>query len=229
MSIQAIKVQNDEILILEKDPKSLKVNHDILDKALNTLHLELSNIKKKIATIDDQQIKLNNRKLESESQYRSIQEKSIISKATLTKRETAILEINSELDLAKARNHDLLSRKSELDIVKKDVESQLRFLNTQAHNVESDYANSVQRLKKKKIILDQAKDVLPGLQEQILNSKMVLKQKQTELCAKIESVCHIKQNIDAFITEAYFKQNCEKDKKKAKILYLDDAFTKSSV
>jgi DNA repair exonuclease SbcCD ATPase subunit len=143
----------------------------------------------------------------------NILEKLELNRQTLEERERDIQAVSMNLEKSKATSHDLITRKIELNIRKKDLENQLRHANDQLMLMTKDYEGLARQLKKKTIVLDLVKQNIPGLESQLKDEEMLVKNSLDDKVNKKKELNKLKEENDYHIARLLSQEDIEKDKK----------------
>jgi hypothetical protein len=143
----------------------------------------------------------------------NILEKLELNRQTLEERERDIQAVSMNLEKSKATSHDLITRKIELNIRKKDLENQLRHANDQLMLMTKDYEGLARQLKKKTIVLDLVKQNIPGLESQLKDEEMLVKNSLDDKINKKKELNKLKEENDYHIARLLTQEDIEKEKK----------------
>ncbi len=192
-----------QIASIENASVSIKNDENALLKKMNNFQEDLSTQ----AARKNELIKLRT----------NVLEKLELNRQTLEERERDIHSVSINLEKAKALSHDLVTKKVELNIRKKDLENQLRHLNDQLTIISKDYELLTRQLKKKTIVLDLVKQNIPGLESQLKDQDMILKNITDEKSNKRKEMNKHKEEIDVHIARLLNQEGVEADKKKVSL------------
>lgn len=190
---------------------------EAITRAHSGMEAELRSLNRKLkgfeADIDIQ----TKRKLEVEKLRKSLLEKMEVNRQTMEAREQDVAAVRKNLDLAKARNHELVIRKMELNLQKKEMENDVRHKND-LHNVaKKDYDNLKRQLKKKRSILDSIKQVLPQLEEQVVDQELSLRSLREDSDRKGKAITGLKNELDMHVAIFLQQEGIEQSKRKVRM------------
>jgi chromosome segregation ATPase len=144
----------------------------------------------------------------------NILEKLELNRQTLEEREKDIQAVSSNLEKAKAQSHDHITKKLELNIRKKELDNHLRHANDSLLLITKDYESLTRQMKKRTIVLDLVKQNIPGLESQLKDQEMLLKNSIDERNGKKKESTKLKDEIDYHVARLLAQEGVETDKKK---------------
>jgi hypothetical protein len=210
---QKLKTEQDLYASLQLNPSNSKNINLQLDLKLVELDKDLKSSQTKLMNTENENSKLTERRYEAELFHKSILEKIQKIKETMSLREKEILLLESNRDLLKSEYHDELTKKAEVNLLRKEVEAELRHQNSQYHIIKRDYESAVRRLKKKRQILDTIRETIPLLHQQLVDAKMTVKFKKTELASTLEELDKLKEEVELTLEAFLDKGKLEINKK----------------
>ena len=213
-----IQLKNENIKHLGTDPSRLQQQSDQRHQALLALEQEIKALRKSNDALDQDKAVLATRRLEGDLAYSSSTLKLAALKETISLREHEILNAQASIDEVKSQHHDLLTRKAEVNLLKKDTEYELRHQSSQYHMSRREAEDSERRLKKKTTILNQAHQVVPALEETLRNTKIDLAQREAELQQLVKSVDSLRDDVDVDLIDFLKKEKVEVAKKTVRTL-----------
>eukprot|EP01041_Mallomonas_annulata_P000698 gene698-1337_t len=186
-----------------------------MEKASTHMKAELEGISKRIAICDDMIEKQVRRRIEGENLKKSLQERLQLHYQTIEKREEEIGVLKNKVENEKCRHHDLVTRKVDLNLQKKEIDTELRHKRDQLVFSQKEY-DSLKRFYKKKLhLLDSDKRLIPTLEQQQQDEEIRLHdQKQSVLNSK-ERMSNLKDDIDNNVVKLLQQEDVEQSKKDA--------------
>jgi hypothetical protein len=124
---------------------------------------------------------------------------------TISQREQDVAVVRANLDALKARCHDLVTSKVEINLKNKERDSDLRHRIDQMSLTKKEYDIHRRQLKKKLGILDSVKQMIPILDLQLLDQELLLKTCLEERDEKQHTIARMKEEIEVHL--AHFLQN----------------------
>jgi hypothetical protein len=168
---------------------------------------------RKIKYIDQEIESQQKRRIEAEKLKKNLLEKMEFNSQTIEKREQDVSLVRANLDAAKSKYHDIVTKKVELNIKKKDIESALHHKTDQFNIVKKDYENWKRQYKKRRLIFDSVKEMLPQLEEQLEDKENVLKRYTDEFDRNSKLIIKLREDIDLNVAEFLQQEGFEKYKK----------------
>lgn len=120
----AIKVE--QLTIAEAEPQRVSRQTEAIDKANESMEVELRGLQRKIKGFEQDIEKQAKRKTEAEKLRKSLLEKLEQNRQTIEQREQDVAVVKTNLESMKALHHDLVTRKVELNVRRKECDSELR-------------------------------------------------------------------------------------------------------
>ena len=111
---------------------------------------------------------------------------------TIEKREEEVAIIRSTLEASQSEGDDLNTVKVDLNIKRKDTESDARHKIDTLTLTKKSYHDSMRLLKKKKSFMEGVRGTLPSLQDQLKGSELTLKTLQSEKVMRTREVLKLK-------------------------------------
>ena len=196
------------------EPHRLSRQVESSEKAANAMEAENKSLKRKIKDFEKDMELQAKKRSDTELLKKSLLEKLELNRQTIEKREQDVAAVQSNLEVAKAKNHDLITSKVELNVVKRDTESTARHRADQLSFAKKEYDNLKRQLKKKQIIANSVRQMLPTLAEQLKDQESMLGTLQTEREFKAKELQKLKNEVDTFIAQFLQQEGLEQEKKK---------------
>jgi chromosome segregation ATPase len=210
----ALDTKNQQIKVASGEPPRLQRQCEAVTNAGKTMERENNELTRKFREFDDQIEKQRKRRAEAEKVKASLNEKIELNLQTIEKRDEEVSIIRSTLEATELEGDDLNGQKVELNIKRKEVESNARHNIDKLTLTKKSYHDVMRLLKKKKSFMEGVKAVLPSLQEQLKGSELTLKTLQSEKVIKTREVLKLKDELDSFIADFLQQEGIEADKKK---------------
>jgi chromosome segregation ATPase len=195
------------------EPNRLIRQAESIEKAASAMDEELRSILRKIKRADEDLEKQNKKMHESEKLRLNLNEKLEFHRQTLMQRENDAGLIRKQLENEKARNHDLVTVKVELNLLVKELEGDLRHKTDRINFLKKDYDSLKRVYKKKRGGTDQVKQIIPQLEEQTADQSYVMrsfKDEETQIKKKIN--VH-KDEVDSQLAVLLHSEGVEKSTK----------------
>jgi chromosome segregation ATPase len=211
---EVIKSKTDHLKVAELEPGRLKRQISSIENARVSMDVDLRSIERAARRFDDElEIQLK-RRGEAEKLRKTILEKLELNRQTLEGREQDVASVKANLDRAKAQTHDIMTKKYELTVRKREVDGTLRHTNDQLTVAEKDYEMLKRTLKKKRTMTDSVKQVLPSLDGQMKDQETIQRGIQDEKNWKMKEMKKFKDEVDTYLARFMLLEGIEADKKK---------------
>ena len=204
----------DSLHSAESEPGRLQRQIASIENASVAIRGDETSITKKIQVFLEDSKAQEQKKNELLKLRTNILEKLELNRQTLEERERDIQAVSTNLEKSKALSHDLITQKIELNLRKKELDNQLRHSNDQLMLTTKDYEGLTRQLKKKTIVLDLVKQNIPGLESQLKDQDMLIKNSIDERNNKKKELNKLKEENDYHIARLLTTEDVEKDKKK---------------
>ncbi len=204
----------DSLHTAEAEPGRLKRQIASIENASVSIKGDENAILKKIQLFTEDCQAQAQKKSELLKLRTNILEKLELNRQTLEERERDIQSVSTNLEKSKALAHDLITKKLELNIKKKELDNQMRHLNDQLGFITKEYEGQTRQLKKKTIVLDLVKQNIPGLESQLKDQEMLLKNSIDEKNSKKKEISKLKDEIDYHVARLLTQEGLESDRKR---------------
>lgn len=211
----SIKAKMESLGVAESEPTRIGRQAEAIDKAIITMESELKGHIRKVKYFDGELEKQAKRKAEAEKLRRNLLEKLELNRQTIAQREQDVAIVRANLDQLKARCHDLVTMKLELQLRRKESDSELRHRIDQMSLTKKEYDIHRRQLKKKLGILDSVRQVLPLLELQLSDQQLLLRTCQEELEDKKREIAKLKEEIEVHLAHFLANEALEADKREA--------------
>lgn len=222
---------NDRALLVEEvdkkrtEPNRLIRQAESIEKAALAMDQELSAISRKIKRTDEELEKQNKRMHESEKLRVNLNEKLEFHRQTLMQRENDAGLIRKQLENEKARNHDLVTVKVELNLLVKELEGELRHKTDRINFLKKDYDSLKRVYKKKRGGTDQVKAIIPQLEEQTADQSFVMRSFRDEEAQIKKKINVHKDEVDNQLAVLVHSEGVEKSTKEVSLVCIVSNFT----
>lgn len=204
------------------EPHRLVRQVESIERAAAAMEKENKGLRRKMLEFEKEMELQAKKQADTEELKKSLLEKLELNRQTIEKREQEVSVVRSNLEAAKAKNHDLITTKVELNVRKRDTESAARHKNDQLSLIKKEYDNFKRQLKKKQTIANSVRQVLPTLTEQLKDEESMLQTLQSERDVKSREILNLKSEVDTFIAQFLQQEGIESERKKD----LEDAIAK---
>lgn len=210
----AVETKQTQIKVASGEPPRLQRQCDAVETAGKSMEREKSDLLRKFREFDEQIEKQQRRRHEAEKLKKSLNEKIELNLQTIEKRDEEVSIIRSTLEASQSEGDDLNAVKVDLNIRRKETESDARHKIDTLTLTKKTYHDSMRLLKKKKSFMEGIKGTLPTLQEQLKGSELTFKTLQSERVGKTRDVLKLKDELDSFIADFLQQEQIEGERKK---------------
>ena len=214
------KVEYDQLVetakLIEIQPQRLARQTDAISNAVKNLESELQSLQKIISKRNTEIEKQAKRKAEAAKLKSHLEEQLELHRQTLEKREQDVSILRAKLENEKSKNHDLVTRKMELNLKKRECESNLRYRSDQLAIAKKEYEGLKRLYKKKVSITDAAKVILPDLEMQLsdVDALVALTRKQIEQSSR--EAQDLKDELEVSMQRLLTQGDIEKEKREVR-------------
>lgn len=211
MSIASISEDLEKARI---EPDRLERNCDAIEKAAAVMDGELKSIKRKIKQCEVEYEKQQKKTQEAEKLQINLAEKIDFHRQTLQQREHDVSVVRVQAEKEKAKYHDLLTQKVELNMKIKEYDALVRHKTEETNYLKKDYDNLKRIYKKKRVIVDAVKQILPMLNDQLVDQEHLLRSYTEERERLEKKLQHFKSDMDIAVAQVLEQEGVEESKKK---------------
>ena len=161
--------------LASSEPTRLSRQVEAIQRAVVSMESENRALARRLKSFEQDIEAQSNRRKEAEKLRKSLTEKLELNRQTIEKREQDVATVRANLETAKAKGHDLITTKVELNVRKREAESSARHRNDQLNLSNKEYDNLKRQLKKKRANTDAIRQLIPILTEQLKDQEMYLK------------------------------------------------------
>lgn len=220
---QLEQVQADKNAILSKskeilasasvEPSRVARQIEAIVKAVETLEEELRILRRREKQMDADVEKQAQKREDAKKLKDSLLEKLELKRQTIEQREQDVAIVKSNLEGVKAFNNDLTVAKLESNANKKECDSQLRHNIDQLSFCKKDYDNVKRQLRKKQVIVNSIKQILPTLEGQLSDEEAMLITYKEDRDRKQKELNKLKEEVDVLMAYFLQQEGVEADKK----------------
>jgi chromosome segregation ATPase len=198
------------------EPGRLSRQADATEKAVHLMEDQLRQVKKKIVSIDAELEGVRTQRENSEKIKVTILEKNEVHKMTIDKREEEVGIISKNLENEKALMHDNITKKVELNLLKKEADAEFRHKNDSLSFLKKDYDSAKRLYKKKRTFCDGIRQLIPTLEAQLLDETHNIKMYNGERDETRRRNEKLKDEIDITIAHFMEQEGIEQSKKEVR-------------
>eukprot|EP00597_Dinobryon_sp_UTEXLB2267_P018139 CAMPEP_0201102084 /NCGR_PEP_ID=MMETSP0812-20130820/15649_1 /ASSEMBLY_ACC=CAM_ASM_000668 /TAXON_ID=98059 /ORGANISM="Dinobryon sp., Strain UTEXLB2267" /LENGTH=937 /DNA_ID=CAMNT_0047359413 /DNA_START=1 /DNA_END=2814 /DNA_ORIENTATION=- len=198
----------------ELEPGRLERQILSMEHAAENMEQDYRVLQRKIKTYEAEVEAQARRRQEAEKLRKTILEKLELNRQTLEEREHDVAVVRANLDKSRAHHHDLVTRKVELNVRKREMDSHLRHLNDQIALGEKDFDLLKRQLKKKRSNCESARQLQPGLETQLSDQEMHLRLVQDEKTQRTRQHAKLRAEVDSLLVRFLQFEGVESEKRR---------------
>ena len=198
----------------ELEPIRIERQMDSITKALVSLDNEKLILMNKLNSLENDLIGQTNSQIDANKFKQTLTEKLELNHKIIEQRNDEISSMLMNLNQLKSNSHELIIKKVEINTKRKEIEINLRHIIDKYNFLKKEYENMKRILKKKRLMIDSIKEVLPKLNEQ-LNDQTVIGNNQKEENERLNKlIIVLKETIDINMEQFLQNEGIEGSKKK---------------
>ena len=210
---EVLKEKKEFLKVAELEPGRLERQIQSIQQAESSMGSDLRSIERSTKHFDLEVEAQNKRRRDAEQLRRTILEKLELNRQTLEEREQDVSAVKTNLDKAKAANHDIMTKKYETNVRKREVDGSLRHATDTVLAAEKEYEILKRQLKKKRSICDSVKILIPSLESQFKDEETTLRAITEEKNSKTKELKRFKMEVDQYLSRFLQLENSEVRKK----------------
>lgn len=211
---EALVISKTEGLsVAQNEPQRLMKWSETIEKAAAGIENELQALSRKIKCVQQEIERVGEQRKEAEKLRQSIIDKLTMNKNTIEKREDDVASMQLNLENARSQHHELITTKVELNLQRKECESNARHGNDELSLAKKSYDIMKRQVKKKIGIANSVKQVLAPLEGQLKDQEIVLRAFQNELEEKKNRMTTAKADVEANAMQFLRIDGIESEKK----------------
>ena len=200
------------------EPSRICRQADATEKAVAQMIDVLNGVKRNIEKVENDLKILTEKHINSDKLRFTILEKNEMHRMTIEKREKEVGIITKNMENEKARLHDNITKKVELNLYKKEVDADYRHRNDLLNFLKKDYDAAKRLYKKKRGFSDVIRQMIPTLESQQLDEQHNIKIYQSDRDDNRRRNEKLKDEIDITIAHFLEQEGLEKEKKEVSLL-----------
>lgn len=197
------------------EPERVKKQSESVQKAVNNLNAEIDKYRAKIAEADDKLAAQEAKRTEAMEVKTALVRKLELHESTIENRQMDVEALQRNLDSEKAVEHELATTRVELELERKGAEERLRHELESLSMMRKELDQLRRRLRKKQMMADSVKEVIPTLEAQLVDAEHSLRIFQEENRKSEASIEEAKQDVDVHIARFMKQEDLEKSKRDA--------------
>ena len=194
------------------DPDRIKKQADVIDKATANLTSDIKRIDQRIGQFEETLEYQRKKHEEADALQQELDHKLSLHQEAIENHQRELADEKAKFEVEKVRYHELVNQKLQLEMELKDSENQSRRENDKLNNATKEFDRVKKLLKKKQMMTDTAKSLLPNLKAQVTDTEQeveLFKADNKKLKAK---QAELKQDVELFIAKYLKQEGVEKEK-----------------
>ena len=198
---------------IRQEPDRIARQTEAIVKAVEGMQKEAKDVQRRIDGQDELLERQLKRRGDAEKLKVSLTEKTELHKQTIEAREKDVATITATLQNEKATTHDLVTKKVEVNVTKKEVDGNVRHQADQCSFQKKEYDGLIRSLKKKRTHCDNIRVLLPAMESQLQDSEANLVNYKSEREALRKTVQDMKNEVDTKMAQFLQLEGLEAVKK----------------
>lgn len=208
-----LEQKKEALEVTEKEPGRLGRQIGSIESARIDMQNDHRALLRRMKAFEAEQEVQAKRRTEAEKLRASIMEKLELNRQTLEERELDVAAVAANLDKAKAIGHDLVTRRVELNVKKREADNHFRHLTDQLMLANKDYDALKRQLKKKRVVADTVRQTMPTIEENLKDQEVLLRNVQDERSKRSKEIQKQKDEVDAHVARLLQQEGLEGEKK----------------
>jgi chromosome segregation ATPase len=195
------------------EPERIRKQAECVQKAGEKLQQEISRIVEQNKTYDREIRRQVSKRKEAEEVRNNLLHKLELHRDTISHRQRDVDAVKKNVDIEKARTHQLAELKIKLDINRKDMDDHMRHETDGMSMARKELEALRRRYRKKRTIADSANEILPTLKAQLADHEHLLRTHIDENKRCSIQIEGMKQEVDLAIARLLRQEVIEKSKR----------------
>ncbi|GMI18091.1 hypothetical protein TrLO_g1215 [Triparma laevis f. longispina] len=201
------------LLKAQAEPERIRKQAESVGKAVDNLSMEVMKLSTKIENCDEEITKQKQKKKEAEEVKKNLNHKLELHRDTIDHRQRDVEAVGKNLELEKAKHHQLATQRLELELARKETDENIRHKNDNL-SLEKKQLDIQKRLhRKKRQIANTAREVLPGLKSQVHDNEHLLASYNVENKRLAKQIEDMDQEVSIYVARFLKQEGVEEDKK----------------
>ncbi|OQR92276.1 MBO2, coiled coil flagellar protein [Thraustotheca clavata] len=206
---------NAEKKVLAKirgDPERISKQADVVAKAVENLENEIKRINERLDIVNTQLEDLENKRKEAEDIQKELNHKLDVHRDTIDQRQRDVDHVNLLLNEEKQTHIVRLGEKARLELELRNADLNVRRESDRQGWLTKEFDRLKKLLKKKTMLYDSAKSLLPNMQVQVSDAQHQVRAVQAENKKMATEQVDLKQDVDVLIARLFKLDTIEKTK-----------------
>ncbi|KAF1330773.1 hypothetical protein FI667_g4770, partial [Globisporangium splendens] len=195
---------------LQNDPERMEKQTDVVQRAVPNLEHEIAKAREKVAELDAAIEEQTTKMREAEDVQKEISHKLDVHRDTIDQRQRDVDHVN--LHLCEEQNTHVLrlSEKTRFEMAGKALDMSFRRENERVQKDQKDYDRLKRELKKKLMLYDSSKALLPNLKSQVVDAHHQISALKAENKKQTQMQLEVKKQVDLLIAHFLKQEDGEK-------------------
>jgi len=203
----------DQLIKAQLEPERIRKQAESVSKAAENLTTEISKFQEKISQADVQLGKQAEKRAEAEEVKVSLVRKLELHQNTIEHRQMDVEALQRNLDTERSKEHELKTERLDCEMQRKGVDESMRREADSLSQSKKEFEQMRRRLRKKRHIADGAKEILPTLKSQLLDSEHSLRSHQEDNAALAVQIEEMRKEVDVSLARFMKQDGIEKSKR----------------
>lgn len=207
---QSCSVEQKQLAQLQSDPERMEKQADVVQKAVTNLEREITKARERIRELDAVTDEQSAKAREAEDVQKELSHKLDVHRDTIEQRQRDVDHVNLHLREEQNTHVLRLSEKMRLEIAAKALDMSYRHENERVQKDQKDYDRLKRELKKKILLHDSNRALLPNLKAQVVDARHQISSLKTENKKQTQMQLEVKQQVDLLIARFLKQEDGEK-------------------
>lgn len=202
--------EQKQLAQLQSDPERMDKQADVVHKAVTNLEREISKARDRVVELDAMLEEQSMKAREADDVQKELSHKLDVHRDTIDQRQRDVDHVNLHLREEQNTHVVRLSEKMRLEMAAKALEMAYRRETERVQKDQKDYDRLKRELKKKVMLYDSNKALLPNLKAQVVDAQHQIAALKTENKKQTQMQLEVKQQVDLLIARFLKQEDGEK-------------------
>ncbi|GMI39551.1 hypothetical protein TeGR_g9382, partial [Tetraparma gracilis] len=195
------------------EPERVRKQAESVAKAVDNLTTEHMRLNTKIENCNNEIQKQKQKKKEAEDVKTNLKHKLELHRDTIDHRQRDVEAVGKNLELEKAKHHQLATQRLELELARKETDEKIRHQNDSLALEKKMLDIEKRLLRKKRQIANASKEVLPGLKSQVSDNQHLFASYEVENKRLAKEITLMEQESNIYVARFLKQEGVEQEKK----------------
>ncbi|TYZ64351.1 hypothetical protein PybrP1_000263 [[Pythium] brassicae (nom. inval.)] len=207
---QSCGAEQKQLALLQSDPARMEKQADVVQKAVANLERDIAKARERLRELDAAADAQSAKAREAEDVQKELSHKLDVHRDTIEQRQRDVEHVNLHLREEQNTHVLRLSEKMRLEIAAKALDAGFRRESERVQKDQKDYDRLKRELKKKVLLHDSSKALLPNLKAQVVDAHHQVSALQVENRKQTQLQFEVKQQVDLLIARFLRQEDGEK-------------------